>query len=49
MEKVMNQGMEFLSGMFKMATGKDLGFEGRKIEIDKETGEVVMRFKMPEL
>lgn len=49
MEKVMNHGMEFLSGMFKMATGKDLGFEGRKIEIDKETGEVVMRFKMPEL
>lgn len=48
MEKVMNQGMEFLSGMFKMATGKDLGFEGRKMEIDKETGEIVMRFKMPQ-
>jgi hypothetical protein len=47
MEKVMNQGMEFLSGMFKMATGKDLGFEGKKMEVDKETGEVVMRFKMP--
>jgi superfamily II DNA/RNA helicase len=47
MEKVMNQGMEFLSGMFKMATGKDLGFEGKKMEIDKETGEVIMRFKMP--
>lgn len=47
MEKVMNQGMEFLSGMFKMVTGKDLGFEGKKMEVDKETGEVVMRFKMP--
>lgn len=49
MEKVMNQGMDFLSGMFKMATGKDLGLEGQKIEIDKETGDVVMRFKMPKM
>ncbi len=49
METVMNQGMEFLSGMFKMATGKDLGFEGKKMEIDKATGEIVMRFKMPGL
>jgi len=49
METVMNQGMEFLSGMFKMATGKDLGLEGKKMEIDKETGEIVMRFKMPGL
>ena len=49
MEKVMNQGMEFLSGMFKMATGKDIGLEGQKMEIDKATGEIVMRFKMPGL
>jgi SNF2 family DNA or RNA helicase len=49
METVMNQGMDFLAGMFKMATGKDLGFEGKKMEIDKETGEIVMRFKMPGL
>ncbi len=47
MEKVMQSGMEFLSGLFKMATGKDMGVENQKIEIDKETGEVVMRFKMP--
>ncbi len=46
MEKVMNQGLEFLSGMFKMATGKDMGLEGQKFEMDKDTGEVVMRFKM---
>jgi len=46
METVMNKGMEFLSGMFKMATGNDLNSDGNKIEIDKETGEVVMRFKM---
>lgn len=49
MENVMNQGMDFLSGMFKMATGKEIGFESQKIAIDKATGEVTMRFKMPKL
>ncbi len=47
MEKVMNHGMDFLEGMLKMATGKDIGFEGKKMEIDNETGEIVMRFKLP--
>lgn len=47
MQRVMNQGLEFLSGMMKMATGKDVGLEGQKIEIDQETGEMVMRFKLP--
>ena len=47
MEQVMNQGMGFLSGLYKMATGKDLSSKEQKIEIDKETGEVVMRFKLP--
>jgi SNF2 family DNA or RNA helicase len=49
MEKVMNQGIEFLAGLFKIATGKDMGIENQKIEIDKQTGEVVMRFKIPTL
>lgn len=47
MEQVMNQGLEFLSGLFKMATGQDMGMSGKSVEIDQETGEVVMRFKMP--
>lgn len=46
-EAVMGQGMDFLSGLFKMATGKDLMAAGQKIEIDKKSGEVVMRFKIP--
>ncbi|HEX9970631.1 MAG TPA: DEAD/DEAH box helicase [bacterium] len=46
-EQVMNQGLGFLSGLFKMATGKELSTQQQKIEIDKETGEVVMRFKLP--
>ncbi|MDR1632589.1 MAG: DEAD/DEAH box helicase [Dysgonamonadaceae bacterium] len=45
-EQVMNNGMQFLAGLFKMSTGKELGLGNQKIEIDKETGEVVMRFKL---
>jgi superfamily II DNA/RNA helicase len=47
LEQVMNNGMQFLSGLFKMSTGKDMGIESQKIEVNKETGEVVMRFKLP--
>ncbi len=46
-EQVMNNGMQFLAGLFKMSTGKDLGINGRSIEINKETGEVTMKFKLP--
>ncbi|MBS1572573.1 MAG: DEAD/DEAH box helicase [Bacteroidetes bacterium] len=46
METVMNKGMEFLSGLFKMSTGNELTSKDNKIEIDHETGEVVMRFKI---
>jgi superfamily II DNA/RNA helicase len=45
LEQIMNSGMQFLAGLFKMSTGKDLGTGNQKIEIDRETGEVVMRFK----
>lgn len=46
MQQVMNKGMDFLAGLYKMSTGEDRGMENKKIEIDKETGEVVMRFKL---
>ncbi len=46
MEAVMNKGMDFLAGLFKMSTGKDLSTGGNKIEIDSNTGEVVMRFRL---
>lgn len=49
MEKVMNQGIEFLTGLFKIVTGKDTGLENQRIEVDKQTGEVVMRFKLPKV
>jgi SNF2 family DNA or RNA helicase len=47
LEQVMTNGMQFLAGLFKMSTGKDLGLENQKIKINKETGEVTMTFKLP--
>lgn len=47
LENVMNSGMQFLAGLFKMTTGKDLGMENQKVEVDKKTGEIIMRFKIP--
>ncbi|MEM6965704.1 MAG: DEAD/DEAH box helicase [Bacteroidota bacterium] len=46
MEQVMNQGMGFLAGLFKLSTGQDMNTENQKVEIDRKTGEVVMRFKL---
>lgn len=47
MEEVMTKGMEFLTGVFKMSTGKELSKEGKpKVTVNKETGEVSISFKM---
>jgi len=47
METVMTKGMEFLTGIFKMSTGKEISTEGKpKVEIDKKTGEVSIKFKL---
>ena len=42
----MQNGMNFLAGLYQMATGKSMSPDDQKISIDAETGEVVMRFKM---
>ena len=47
LEQVMNNGMQFLAGLFKMSTGKELGLNGQQIKVNKETGEVTMTFKLP--
>jgi superfamily II DNA/RNA helicase len=47
LEQIMNHGMQFLAGMFKMSTGKDLGLENQSIEVNRDTGEVTMKFKLP--
>jgi SNF2 family DNA or RNA helicase len=46
LEQVMTSGMQFLSGLFKMSTGKDLGLGNQQIKINEETGEVTMTFKL---
>lgn len=47
LETTLNQGLQFLSGLMKMATGKELVAQEQAISVDKETGEVVMKFKLP--
>jgi SNF2 family DNA or RNA helicase len=46
LEQVLANGMNFLTGLFKMATGADIALKDQKIEIDKATGEVRLSFKM---
>ncbi len=46
-EATLNQGMQFLNGIFKMATGNELITEEKGISINRETGEVTMKFKLP--
>ena len=47
LEQVMESGMQFLAGLFKMSTGKEMGLENQKIKVNEETGEVTMTFKLP--
>jgi len=47
LEQVMTSGLQFLSGLYKMSTGKESGLESQQIKINKETGEVTMTFKLP--
>ena len=48
LENTLNQGLQFLSGLMQMATGKPLVTDDAAVEINRETGEVVFRFKLPE-
>jgi len=46
-EEVMNKGLEFFNGLFKISTGSDSGLEDKRMKINTETGEVEMKFKIP--
>jgi len=49
-ETVLNSGMEFIGGLMEMATGKKMNKsddQEKMIEIDRTTGEVTMKFKLP--
>ncbi len=49
MEEVLERGIQFLSGLMEMSTGKPLVSEKEEkaVSIDKETGEVTLKFKLP--
>lgn len=47
LEKTLQRGMDFMTGLLEMATGSELNDDQRRISIDPETGEVVMRFRLP--
>jgi superfamily II DNA or RNA helicase len=52
MEAVLNQGMSFIGSLLEMATGRKLEAtdpSGRMVSLDRETGEVILKFKMPGL
>jgi hypothetical protein len=46
LEQVLSSGMNFLAGLFKMANGTDIALKDQKIEVDKTTGEVTLKFKL---
>jgi SNF2 family DNA or RNA helicase len=47
LEQVMASGMQFMAGLYKISTGKDMGADNKQIKINRETGEVTMTFKLP--
>lgn len=50
LEQVLNSGLQFISGLLEMATGQKLANveeDQRMIQIDKQTGEVTMKFRLP--
>ncbi len=51
MEAVLNQGMSFISGLLEMATGQKIeaadGGDEKLVSLDKKTGEVTLKFKLP--
>jgi superfamily II DNA/RNA helicase len=51
-EAVLNAGMQFLGGLMEMATGRKISAadrSGQMVRIDRATGEVTLKFKLPSL
>lgn len=50
LESVLNSGLQFMSGLLEMATGKkieSIDKDQQLLNIDRQTGEVTMKFKLP--
>jgi hypothetical protein len=49
-ETVLNSGLEFIGGLLEMATGQKMEKSTdreKMLTIDKNTGEITMKFKLP--
>ncbi len=49
-ETVLNSGMAFIGGLLEMATGQSVGVSSKDekiVSIDRESGEVTLKFKLP--
>jgi superfamily II DNA/RNA helicase len=49
-EAVLDSGMKFIGGLLEMATGRKIeasADDGRMVSIDRNTGEVTLKFKLP--
>src|SRR5690554_2887620 len=47
MEAVMNSGIQFLAGLIEMSSGTKIDIKDQKIEVNPDSGDVTMKFKMP--
>jgi SNF2 family DNA or RNA helicase len=47
MQSILHNGLQFLSGLMKLSTGKDMQVSEQQININSETGEVTLTFKLP--
>jgi ERCC4-related helicase len=47
LERTLNQGISFLSGILQMATGREAPLEGQSVQVDRVTGEVTLKFRLP--
>ncbi|MFO7685675.1 MAG: C-terminal helicase domain-containing protein, partial [Desulfobacterales bacterium] len=50
MEEVLNSGMAFIGGLLEMATGRKIepsAEDGRMLHVDRQSGEVTLKFKLP--
>jgi hypothetical protein len=46
LKKALKSGVEFLSQLVKMSTGKSIDLKGKNIELDTKTGEITLKFKI---
>jgi hypothetical protein len=46
LKNALKSGVDFLTQLVKISTGKSIGLKANNIDVDKEAGEIVLRFKI---